>query len=190
MRLPERPVRWLHRLLLRRIAGRKPDDIIGGEENPYLSRWCLIRKNRWMNIYLHHTVRSDDDRALHDHRWWNISLLLDGGYIEIMPAYPEAWPHNAELRHVPRKVGALVLRRPGAPHRLALERPIKGIRFVKFNAMGEHPLKEMPSWSLFITGPRVREWGFWCFNTGAPRWVHHEDFTDSTGMRVGKGCGG
>lgn len=180
MRLPDRPVRWLHRLLLRRIAGRKPDDIIGGEENPYLIRWCLIAKNRWFNLYLHHTVRSDDDRALHDHRWWNVSLLLDGGYFEIVPRFPEAWPHNHETRIVAREVGALVLRRPSAPHRLALwEDEVEG--------------RERPSWSLFITGPRVREWGFWCFNTHrrttAPRWVHHEDFTDESGLRVGKGCG-
>lgn len=179
MRLPERAVRWLHRLLLRRIAGRKPDDIIGGEENPYLIRWCLIRKNRWYNLYLHHTVRSDDDRALHDHRWWNVSLVLDGGYIEIVPRFPEAWPHNAELRQVPRKVGALVLRRPDAPHRLALNATYN-------QATWERGLQA--SWSLFITGPRVREWGFWCFNSTAPRWVHKDAFADETGMRVGKGC--
>ncbi|WP_430436821.1 hypothetical protein [Oceanibaculum nanhaiense] len=175
MHLPERSVRWLHRLLLRRIAGRKPDQIIGGEDNPYLIRWCLIRKNRWFNIYLHHTIRSDDDRALHDHPWHNVSLLLDGGYIEIMPAYPDTWPHSADLRHVSREVGALVLRRAVAAHRLALWCDDEGI--------------ELPSWSLFITGPHLRRWGFWCFNGTSPRWVYWRNFTDDTGLGVGKGCG-
>lgn len=43
-----------------------------------------------------------------------------------------------------------------------------------------------PVWTVFITGPRIREWGFYC-----PKgWVHWKIFTKpgSTG-EVGKGCG-
>ena len=35
----------------------------------YLSRWHIIPRNRYFNIYLHKFVGSDDDRALHDHPW-------------------------------------------------------------------------------------------------------------------------
>jgi hypothetical protein len=40
--------------------------------------------------------------------------------------------------------------------------------------------------SLFMTGPKVREWGFAC-----PKgWVHWRDFTGGeNGELVGRGCG-
>jgi hypothetical protein len=42
---------------------RAPDQVIGGRERPYMLRWYLIPRNRFCNIYLHHFLRSDDDRA-------------------------------------------------------------------------------------------------------------------------------
>jgi hypothetical protein len=41
-------------------------------------------------------------------------------------------------------------------------------------------------WSLFITGPRRREWGFWC-----PKgFVHWKKFVDMKNPgEVGPGCG-
>jgi hypothetical protein len=60
----------------------RPDFIIGGTENPYLLRWWVIPRNRWFNIYPHHMLRDDDPRALHDHPWWNVSIVLKGGYME------------------------------------------------------------------------------------------------------------
>ncbi len=43
-----------------------------------------------------------------------------------------------------------------------------------------------PAITLFITGPNLREWGFHCPGKWVPWW----DFTDSTGLRTGKGCDG
>src|SRR5690606_10870352 len=34
------------------------------------------------NLYVHVFLRDDDDRALHDHPSWAVSLLLDGSYLE------------------------------------------------------------------------------------------------------------
>jgi hypothetical protein len=115
---------------------RPPDFIIGGADNPYIRRWWIIPRNRWFNIYLHHILRSDDDRALHDHPWWNLSIILKGGYNEVTPRGTR-W----------RGPGSFVLRRAIARHRLVL--PTYG------GAMHH-------CWSLFITGPRIREWGFHC----------------------------
>ena len=67
-------------------APRPPDYLIGADGSVYLERWWLIPCNRIMNIYLHHFLRSDDYRALHDHPWCNLSLLLSGSYIEHLPA--------------------------------------------------------------------------------------------------------
>src|SRR3546814_20880058 len=62
--------------------GRAPSFVIGGEDNPYLRRWYIIPRNRWFNVYLHEFLRDDDDRALHDHPWVNLSILLRGQYVE------------------------------------------------------------------------------------------------------------
>lgn len=123
---------------------RKPDVIIGGAEDPYMKRWHIVPRNPWFNIYLHHFLRSDDDRALHDHPWWNMSILLTGGYIEHLPSGP-----------VFRYRGGIVWRPATAAHRIELD--------------------QGPVWTIFVTGPRVRQWGFHC-----PKgWRHWEEFVKS-----------
>ncbi len=139
------------------MSTRTPDFIIGGADNPYLLRWWLIPRNRWFNVYLHNMLRDDDPRALHDHPWWNVSIVLKGGYLE--------WRQDANVRW--RGPGSVVFRRATTAHRLTL------------GSSGA------PSWSLFITGPKVREWGFHC-----PKgWRHWKEFCalDDKG-RVGRGC--
>src|SRR5262245_55579519 len=68
--------------LLRLEERRAPDVIIGREGDDYLRRWYVIPRNRIFNVYMHQFIRSDDDRALHDHPWWNLSFLLNGRYVE------------------------------------------------------------------------------------------------------------
>ena len=151
---------------------REPDFVIGSPDAPYLRRWHLIPKNKWFNIYLHHILKSDDDRALHDHPWINMSIVLKGGYWEIMPYSNKDKVHVLSCKW--RWPGSVVFRLPSAAHRLKLEKRPKLIQ----------------CWSLFITGPRVREWGFHCPN----RWVHWREFLglpegEPTGAERGKGCG-
>src|SRR3546814_12864301 len=85
-------------------------------------------------------LRPDDDRALHDHPWINLSIILDGGYWEITPGPNDRHQH----RWCPP--GTITFRRAAAAHRLDLAEDIQGQR--------------IPCWTLFITGPRIREWGF------------------------------
>lgn len=147
---------------LRVRTSRAPDFVIGAGDHPYLMRWWVIPRNRWFNIYLHEVIRSDDDRALHDHPWVNASILLEGGYFE----------HRilAGGCRSKRLIGAgnIVVRRAHAAHRLEI---IPGRRAI----------------SLFITGPVIRHWGFHCPEAG---WRHWKDFTfpEDKG-RVGRGCG-
>lgn len=148
---------------------RQPDVIIGGEERPYLLRWWVIPRNRWFNIYLHRFLRSDDDRALHDHPWWNCSLLLRGEYTEVLPALPRdpayCQRYGLHVRKV-RRAPALLFRRASAAHRIELHAG--------------------PVWTLFLTGPVIRAWGFWCSRF----WRHWRVFTDPAtgGTTVGRGC--
>lgn len=73
-----------------------------------------------------------------------------------------------------------------------IEHSFKGIRniprfFPVFRtAKFAHRLElvQGPVWTIFITGPRIREWGFYC-----PKgWRHWTVFTDKTGNNIGKGC--
>jgi len=125
---------------------RKPDRIIGGN---YLYRWFRIPKNRYFNIFLHKFERSDDDRALHDHPWYSISILLKGEMIE------HRW--GDKVRYIPRFL------------------PI--FRFAKFAHRIE--LVKGPVWTLFITGPRIRTWGF---HTRAG-WMESSEFLAEYGER-------
>lgn len=138
-------------------------------------RWWIIPRNRWFNIYLHYIMRDDDDRALHDHPWWNVSIVLRGAYIEVMPDFRAAKTPYTRIEDLPtiakrRGPGSIVFRRATDAHRLELPIENGGIRYV---------------WSLFITGPRIREWGFHCWHG----WRHYKQFvaSDDAGA-VGRGC--
>jgi hypothetical protein len=161
MKLPIPVLRFLRRQAAWIAGVRAPDVIIGGAEQPYMLRWWVLPRNRWFNIYLHRFLRSDDDRALHDHPWWNVSALISGAYTEHTIA---AGGINRLTRRV---AGELKFRLAGAAHRIELS--------------------DGPCWTLFVTGPRLRAWGFHC-----PRgWVHWRDFTNPLdgGKTVGRGCG-
>lgn len=160
-----------------RVMARRPADMdIGGTERTYMRRWWLFPRNRWFNVYLHHFLRDDDDRALHDHPWPSLSVLLDGHLIETWAPVPELAAleqHQCVRHHAP---GAVVWRGPRFAHRLAL--PL------------DRDLNPAPAITLFIVGPRVREWGFWCAkDTAAGGWRPWRKFVspDDPGA-VGPGC--
>lgn len=161
MHLPDLFRKRLFILLLKHIATmRRPDFIVGGRANPYLLRWFVIPRNPLFNIYLHKFLRSDDDRALHDHPWANCSLILKGNYVE-------QTADGATLL----SDGAIRCRLSGKfAHRIEL---VNG-----------------PCWTLFITGPRYRNWGFNCTDAlGYKRWVPWQEFVDDQDRgQIGRGC--
>jgi hypothetical protein len=160
------------------LACRSPDVVIGGDDNPYLLRWYVIPRNRFFNIYLHKFLRDDDDRAMHDHPWASCSVILKGGYIEHQP-------DGARVR----KTGRIYFRRATQAHRIELHRGY----WCSWCRNVWHPDSRepsLPAWSLFITGPKIREWGFHC-----PKgWVHwklfcspHDTNEVEYGL-IGRGC--
>lgn len=158
MKLPRRLRLWLLARVEAVMTSRPPDFIVGDD---YLRRWHLLPRNSLFNVYAHLFLHDDDDRALHDHPYANVSFVLDGGYHE----------HMSGGRIFLRDVGIVVARRPTTPHRIMLRRT------------GEAAL--IPAVTLFITGPRVREWGFTC-PQGWRRW---QDFVHPTDRgKVGPGC--
>ena len=84
MKLPKSITNWLYKKALATMVSRQPDFVIQPDGHTvYLNRWWYIKRNKIANNYVHQFLRSDDDRALHDHPWlFNISILLHGSYLE------------------------------------------------------------------------------------------------------------
>jgi hypothetical protein len=140
------------------LRGR-PHFIIGDN---YLLRWYVLPRNPWLNVYLHKFLHDDEDRALHDHPWWFISIMLKGAYGEVIPP-----PKGFEFRRAP----SWAFRSAIHQHRVVLQRDDDG--------------KPKPCWTLVITGRVVRNWGFWC-PKGFVRW---QDFTQADDYgKTGRGC--
>ncbi len=140
----------------------RSDDII------YLKRWYIIPRNNILNIYLHQFYVSDPDE-LHDHPWlFNCSILLNGEYNEIVPGDPENWKNKAGtlLKKIKRVPGIPTIRIGPSIHRIEL---------IDSNV-----------WTIFITGPIVRSWYFYC----PKNIVDHTDYLDidENTNRIGKGC--
>ncbi len=162
----------------RHVRMRCADVVIPSEEYPYMYRWQAMREYfahpddlqdidafaelialpfRPANVYIHQFARSDDDRALHDHPWPWASIVLQGSYDEHVPI--NADDAAGATRRQRRARGSYVIRQDGAsPHRVELRK--------------NQPL------TLFITGAKYRDWGFYC-NNG---WRHHKNFASH-------GCG-
>lgn len=136
------------------IMRREPDFVIGGD---YMRRWYIIPRNERLNLYLHETLRSDDD-VMHDHPWDNTSLLISGGYVEHTP--------EASYHRLP---GDIISRKATDVHRLEL-------------------VGDQPSISLFMTGPKIRDWGFHCPNGWVPWQVFTGGYHNGRSDK-GAGCG-
>ena len=115
---------------------RKPDFVIYSDadgKKPNLKRWYILPRSYYFNCYLHQFVGSDK-RTPHDHPWWSLSITLWGGGKE--KRYKDGkWKLN---RLYP---GRIFIRSAAYTHRVVIEAG--------------------PVWTLFITGPAIRSWGFW-----------------------------
>lgn len=95
MRIPYLIRRAVFCVLYNHVAKKRvPDQFIG--EGPYMMRWWLFGTSKELDehgepkprrpfgysFYFHCFLRSDDDRALHDHPWDFLSVILFGRYQE------------------------------------------------------------------------------------------------------------
>lgn len=152
---------------------RPPDFVVERDGIAYLNRWWIWRRNRWLNCYLHQFIADDVDPVLHDHPWWSVSIVLKGGYYEITTG-----PDGTQERRY-YGPGSRRLRSAKFSHRIELPR-VKRVD-------GEKTVEVLePCWTLFLTGPRIRDWGFHCPNG----WKSWQDYCEPGNPgRVGKGCG-
>lgn len=178
MRLPDWITRELRLHAARIIASRPPEFTVYNNGMPYLRRWFIVRQGkRWLrmpeaerrrilaeddprddgtrwhalNVFVHQFWQSDN-AVVHDHPWRSAGIMLDSCYLEHVPVDPR--DTAGPTRSIRRRAGDVVIRAAAhAPHRVEL--------------VG-HP----PVTTLFITGPKRREWGFHC----PDGWVHWRRF--------------
>lgn len=146
----------------RRLAASRPPNFI--IQDGAVHRWWVIPRNRFANIYLHHFLKSDPHETLHDHPWFNISYLLEGEYTEEL--IQDGGVHTRTVY----RAGNIRFRRAATAHRIEIDQPC---------------------WSLFISGPQVREWGFHCPNGWRP-WNEflqpYDRSSSGSNSRIGRGC--
>ena len=127
------------------VISRRPGE-------PYLTRWRLIH-TPWFGILLHKIDGPDPDQDPHDHPWNFISIVLRGGYTEQLTAL------------IP----------------LSSTKRIRATTFQSWNWLSVHKmplgkyhkivtLHKKPTWTLILTGPRKREWGFLTQDNGHIMW--------------------
>lgn len=160
---------------------RKPDFYVGGKDNPYMLRWWVIPRNKYFNVYLHKFVRDDEDRATHGHPWKSLSIVLKGDYIEHRPIkFLNSFSGKIEIVGYEQETfrrRSVIYRGADYYHRIELFKN-------RSIACKEIP---KPVWTLFITGRKLKEWGFLCENKG---FVHWKDFVDPEDHGdIGPGCG-
>jgi hypothetical protein len=167
MRLPAFITESLYRRAFATMRSRGPDVQIGRDERgrPYMERWHAIPRNKLFNIYLH-LYHHDDDRILHSHPWWSVSILANGMLREFYT--PNSRCANVPSAYLSRTVqrGDVVWRSPDMFHRLE----VCGNRTI----------------TIFITGPKIKTWYFAC-KRGLIKWTDFVSKRDKG--EVGAGCG-
>lgn len=147
------------------FLNRKPDVLVGGPIRPFSLRWYIFesRVDRRLrqglpirlidrlldfNICIHKFLRPDPP-GLHDHPWWNISIVLSG-FLEEEYSFgylTEFLSHKTTLKR-----GMIIFRCAKDAHRLT-------------------PIGRTDPITLFITGPTRRDWGYW----RRGKWISHRD---------------
>lgn len=133
-----------------------------GDGSEYMARWWLVPYRHlhalawWRNplgwllqqfdiaVRVHHIATADLDRALHDHPWDFISVVLRGGYLEARPRNisPCFEGHGTEDSfYTERCTGSIGYRRATDRHRIISVKP--------------------NTYTLFITFKKVQWWGFY-----------------------------
>ena len=136
-----------------KLSGEDSNWFLGRNDvGDYMHRW--IAQTPWFTLRVHHILRSDESRALHDHPWDFVSLLVSGGYTEITERIERfetdegpIWKPVVYETRWPR--WSLVMHEAEDAHRLVIDEPV---------------------WTLVLTGPKVRRWGFWIPAKGWTYW--------------------
>ena len=134
--------------------GRKRIVMDRVENEPYLERYYVFLRERErfpFNVFLHKFLKSDPD-DVHDHPWPYATLVLKGGYWEWIPHFDTVGRKTGEYQ-VWRGPGHFRVSKARSFHRIELD-------------------PDITAWTLFMPGPKQREWGFLVRN----QWIQWEEY--------------
>lgn len=115
----------------------------------YLDRLRII-DTPWFGIFLHKFLRPDSDPFVHDHPWTFFSIVLRGGYYEVVR-------DNMTRKLYTRHIGRFNLKRRDDAHYIIA-------------------LDQVPTWTLVFHGKRRRTWGFNIPEGRREGWVEFEEW--------------
>lgn len=147
----------LIRLLARKVY--RKGHIHGPDGSLYMERFGLF-ETRWLTARVHHIVRPDLDREMHDHPAGFLSLVFKGWYREARPIDIEPSFHgmNDEVDFViQRRAGSIAYRPATCRHRITEVSP-GGV------------------WTLFFFVGGIKQW--WGFYTPAGK-IHWRDYLNA-----------
>lgn len=140
----------LAKFLKRKNRFRCIQDRYGNQD--YLHRYYILHKSEdelgneirkySFNAFIHN-FKASDDPVLHDHPWAWCSVVLKGGY----------WEHSADGSKRWRGPGSICFRSATDTHWVEID-------------------KTKDTWTLFLHGPRKKEWGFVENN----KWIYWKDY--------------
>jgi hypothetical protein len=112
-------------------------NIISKSGVKHFERWQIIQ-TRWFGIYFHCIYQADTDKHCHDHPWDYISIPLWGKFIELKKNNIEG---KAYYSFPTICFGQIIKRKAEDFHKI-------------------HRLCSKKVYTLFLTGPRKRAWGY------------------------------
>lgn len=131
---------------------------IPDKKGGYYLRRLRVMETPWFGVYLHEMQGPDPGRDLHDHPWEFYSIILKGGYTEVVPL-----TQSTESRH---GIASVTTTRDtwkaGSIHRM--------------RATDQHTIERLlgvPTFTLVLRGRRKRTWGFHTKNGFVP-WNEYE----------------
>lgn len=146
------------------LPGRVISNLAG---DAYLARFLIFDTGpQGIRLFLHHFVRGDEDREVHNHPWkWAYSLILAGRYTE-------------------ERLNGSPLDGTGDPRTVSFQTYKAGaVNVLKPNTFHRVHLPSGPAWSLILTGPIVQSWGFYdratSVYTDAKEFLKRKGFEDT-----------
>jgi len=133
--------------------------LIGKPGNPMMERWRLIQTPLF-GIYVHFIYREDLDPVPHDHPWRFWSLVLRGGYTELLRPDARLADSDRPSAHLRGSVHHFPL---SSAHRITAVQP--------------------GTVTLVLVGRKVRTWGFYDQSRGNA----FVDWRDALGIRPTEG---
>jgi hypothetical protein len=127
-----------------------------GTRDELIFKWRLL-DFMGVSVRLHQLVRSDSDRDIHDHPWWNCSVVLDGALNEVVEAkvlYGGGLYHQG-TKALRREAGDVIFRPAKGRHKILLDSRVKFWDGLPVKVSKEKVV------TLFIHGRDKRVWGFW-----------------------------